>query len=394
VAVLFVPDEENSSLGMLGAVRLLARLQDEGLRYLAIINTEPSIGIGDSMEDLASVYTGSAGKINPFFYCVGREAHLGEYYEGFNAAVLTTWLNLLLEGDPALADRAGGEALTPYACMKHRDCRQEYSCSIPERSVSYYSYFTSTKLPGELLDDLRRLALLAQRRAIARVRRNAQRFAALGKPQPAALDLKPRVLTFQELFAKAREASGFHFDAVLAASLAAGLAAASGNLPAHADEREKSLAIVDTLLTLAGEKGPLIVVGFLMPWYPHRGNTGTTAGERAMLALAADLAVHARSLGSSLRIRPYYEGISDLSYCGAPCDELNLAAYTDNVPGYGTLYELPLAALNKLAIPILNLGPVGKDAHKHTERIHEHYAFQVYPALLREAVLGVPVAYV
>jgi len=186
VAVLFVPDEENSSLGMLGAVRLLARLQDEGLRYLAIINNEPSIGIGDSMEDLASVYTGSAGKINPFFYCVGREAHLGEYYEGFNATSLTTWLNLLLEGDPALADSSDGEALTPYACMKHRDCRQEYSCSIPERSVSYYSYFTSTKLPGELLDDLRRLALLAQRRAIARARRNAQRFAALGKPQPAA----------------------------------------------------------------------------------------------------------------------------------------------------------------------------------------------------------------
>jgi len=63
------------------------------------------------------------------------------------------------------------------------------------------------------------------------------------------------------------------------------------------------------------------------------------------------------------------------------------------VPGYRTLYELPLQALRKLDIPVLNLGPVGKDAHKHTERIHERYAFEVYPALLCKAVLGVVPAY-
>lgn len=42
---------------------------------------------------------------------------------------------------------------------------------------------------------------------------------------------------------------------------------------------------------------------------------------------------------------------------------------------------------DRMDIPVLNLGPAGKDAHKLSERIHEGYAFGVYPRLLRRAVL-------
>ncbi len=380
LALLFVPDEEDSSRGMLGAVRHLARLQDEGLRFAACINTEPSIGTGDSLSDLAAVYTGSAGKINPFFYCLGREAHLGEYYEGLSAALLTSQINLLVEGDPALSDRGGGEALTPWACMKHRDFRQEYSCSVPERSASYYSYFTAEKLPGALIEEMRGLARKALGLSISRTRKNARRFSRMGKPRPAALDLEPRVLTYSELEGRAREASGPGWEAAV-------LAAEAG-LPVGADARDRALARVDSCVTQAGEKGPLVVIGFLMPWYPHRGNGGRSEGDRAVLALARDLRSYAASFGSNLSIRPYYEGISDLSYLASPCGEADLKAYTSNVPGYGSLYELPLQALGRLDIPVLNLGPVGKDAHKHTERIHEPYAVGIYPKLLRRAVLG------
>lgn len=380
LALLFVPDEEDSSRGMLGAVRHLARLQDGGLRFLACINTEPSIGTGDRLSDLAAVYTGSAGKINPFFFCVGREAHLGEYYEGLSAALLTSQINLLIEGDPARADRGGREALTPWACMKHRDFRQEYSCSVPERSASYYSYFTAETLPGRLLEEMRRIAGTALRLSIARTRRNARRFSRMGKPRPAALDLEPRVLTYAELEGRARAAAGPDWEAAVEA--------AGNALPPGSDARDRALARVDACVTLAGEKGPLVVIGYLMPWYPHRGNDGRSEGDRAMLALARDLRSFAASLGSSLSIRPYYEGISDLSYLAAPCGKADLAAFTENVPGYGPLYELPLEALDRLEVPVLNLGPVGKDAHKLSERIHEGFAFKTYPKLLRRAVLG------
>ena len=383
VALLVVPDEENSSLGMLGAVRHLARFQEGGLRFLLCLNTEPSIGIGDDASRLAAVYTGSAGKINPFFLMLGREAHLGEYYEGLSSALMLAELELLLEGDPALADSGGGEGLTPFACMKHRDLRGEYSASVPEGSVAYYSYFTATRLPGEILGTMRALALEAQRRAISRTEASAARFAEMGKPLPAALGLRPRVLSYGEVRAAALERAG---DTALAAAEKAALA----RLPPDADERDRALALVEGAVAAAGEKGSLAVVGFLMPWYPHIGNAGATANEKAALALAGFLADRAADHGRALAIRPFYEGISDLSYCAAPCAPAELVAYTENCPGYGSLYELPLEALGALRIPVLNLGPIGKDAHKLSERIHEPYAFREYPELLRLAVERAP----
>lgn len=383
VALLVVPDEENSSLGMLGAVRHLARLRDEGLRFLLCVNTEPSIGIGDEAARLAAVYTGSAGKINPFFVMLGREAHLGEYYEGLNSALALAELELLIEGDPALADSGGGEGLTPFACMKHRDLRGEYSASIPEASAAYYSYFTATRLPARILNAMRDLALEAQRRAIARTEAAALRFAAMGKPRPAPLGLEPRVLSYGELRAEALARAG-------ADGLRAAEEAAAARLPAGADERDRELALVEGALASAGEKGSLAVIGFLSPWYPHRGNEGATKAERGALDLAKFLAGRAAALGRSLALRPFYEGISDLSYCASPCEPGELAAFTGNCPGYGEIYELPLEALRAVEMPVLNLGPVGKDAHKLSERIHEPYAFGEYPELLRLAALEAP----
>jgi len=56
-------------------------------------------------------------------------------------------------------------------------------------------------------------------------------------------------------------------------------------------------------------------------------------------------------------------------------------------------YRLPVQELRTLSIPVLNLGPIGKDAHKHTERIHEGYAFDIFPRMLRRAVELVPAMY-
>jgi arginine utilization protein RocB len=38
-------------------------------------------------------------------------------------------------------------------------------------------------------------------------------------------------------------------------------------------------------------------------------------------------------------------------------------------------YSVPLEVLESLNIPVLNLGPVGKDAHKWTERLDVDNAF-------------------
>lgn len=392
LAALFVPDEENSSLGMLAAVPLLARLQrEEGVHWLACVDTEPSIGKGN--KDVPAFFLGSNGKINPFFFFVGREAHVGDYYEGINAALLASAVNLLIEGNADFADSAEGELYSPFACMKHRDFRGEYSASIAERSAAYYSYLTASKLPEEILAIMKTAAMEGQKRALEHLRTAAETFARRGKPELHVRSWTPRVLSFAELYERARQrfAETQEYRKGAEAAFEAHLAELVASLPSEADARDKALALVDACVSLSGEKGPFVVVGFLFPWYPHRGNEGRTPGERALAVLAEELVILAeRTHRRQLDVRPFYEGISDLSYCGFSAKKEVLDVYAANMPGYGLLYRLPLEDLLCLDIPVCNLGPLGKDEHKYTERIERAFAFEILPDLLRYVVTRLP----
>jgi arginine utilization protein RocB len=132
---------------------------------------------------------------------------------------------------------------------------------------------------------------------------------------------------------------------------------------------------------------PTVVVGFLPPWYPHRANLGESRGERVVEKVAGEAAREMkRRFGLNLEIRPFFEGVSDLSYCGFQGGVREMEVFAENMPGWGKLYRLPTEALAELDIPILNLGAVGKDSHKNTERIHLPYMLEVYPEVLRFVV--------
>ena len=376
VALLAVPDEECNSGGMLGALPWLKRFgDDEGLRFVACVDGEPSIGTGDG--NRASIHLGAVGKINPFVYFVGRETHLGEYYEGLNANLMTAHFDVLVEGNPDLADRLDGEAFTPFASLRHRDGREQYCCSVSDRSWSYYSYFTATKGPGELLEQVRALAAEAGRRAIDHHRRSAEGFFRLGKPEAALPSWTMAVLTYEELRERVRSRIG---EEALSA-------ATEDLLRGSGDERDRAMALVDGLLVLSGERGPLAVVGYLMPCYPHRPNREQSDDDRAMASAVRSLVAEAKErFGVELQIRSLYEGVCDLSYCGLPGGLEAMAPFEANVPGYGRLYRLPLEEMASLDMSIVNLGPIGRDAHKLSERIHLGYALDVLPHLVRGLV--------
>ena len=129
VAVLFVPDEEINSLGMLSASSYLARFQkEEGLNYLACVDLEPTFALGE--EGGPTIYLGTLGKINCFFFCAGKEAHAGEYYEGFSPAPILSRITLALEGTPAFADSFQGRIFPPFGGQRQTELREEYSGTI------------------------------------------------------------------------------------------------------------------------------------------------------------------------------------------------------------------------------------------------------------------------
>ncbi len=376
VGVFFVPDEENNSLGMLGAVRHLARLQEEErLEFLGCINTEPVFS--RTRETLPTLYTGTIGKINPFFFCLGRETHVGEYYEGVSAGALISSINILLDGNATFSDIHKGQRYSPYGCHKIRDIRNDYSSTIAAKAMAYYGYLPIYKKPGEILEELRRCARQGLDDAMERLQSWRGMFwESRNAPLPSRE--KDRVLSFDELkreYVLERGESG-HRD----------MEAFLGSCPPEWDERDRALGLTEYMLEECSFEGPLVVFGFLPPFYPPRINEGTTSGDRAILEMAKAVQAKARELGTEVLQADLFEGVCDLSYCGFSQGRKELDILERNTPGWGAPYRLPSEDLIKLDIPICNLGPVGKDAHKRTERVHLPFLLDVLPHLLQEAV--------
>ena len=86
--------------------------------------------------------------------------------------------------------------------------------------------------------------------------------------------------------------------------------------------------------------------------------------------------------------KKFFPYISDLSYGAAPREDGIIEAFMENMPGYGTVYSLPMKEMQKLNLPVLDIGSFGKDAHKFTERIEKKYTFEVAPELVYKTVMN------
>ncbi|NLI95496.1 MAG: M20/M25/M40 family metallo-hydrolase [Synergistaceae bacterium] len=376
-----VPDEENNSAGMRAAVSTLADVQEEGLDLLGCIMVEPSdpgyIGGNGRV-----VSFGAVGKIMPFVLVMGKEAHGSEYFDGINANLVMAHLNLLLEGNPDLADIGTAEHYPPMACLKQKDLREAYSITLPERACAYYSLITTCHTPETLLQRIDEAAATALRKTAEHLDRCKRTYAERAKLPGWPSTPTGRVLRFSNLLESARKTFGASLDTHLAAFLS--------SLPASMDEREKGIALVNEVLTISGEKGPLAVTGFMPPFYPYRTNFRATEKERFFARVGEAVVAEAKeTFGETLHENEHFGGVSDLSYLGFQGNPADLEALRSNLPGWGTLYDLPVEDLLKLDIPALNIGPSGKDAHKMTERLELGYSLNVAPKLLRSAVLQI-----
>ena len=63
----------------------------------------------------------------------------------------------------------------------------------------------------------------------------------------------------------------------------------------------------------------------------------------------------------------------------------------NNTPGYGEdgVYSLPLKEMQSLSLPVTDIGTVGKDAHKFTERIDPRFTFEYTPELIYQTIMNI-----
>ncbi len=377
IAFLAVGDEENNSAGMRAAISFLAQMQDEGYDFIACMNSEGVIPKfpGDTNR---YVDIGSVGKIMPMFYCVGRESHVGQYYAGLNANLLASAVIMELEGNPDWAEEWKDEVYPPPASLKLKDLRDIYSVTLPARAVVYFNHLTVTSTPDQVLEKMKSVARKAFVRAIEHMSQSAKRFAEKADT-PVPIPWQPKVVTVQQL---EKEVSD-NFDGNLQEHIAAFIK----GLPEDKDERDKSLLVVEELLRFYPDKSPMIIVGFLPPYYPHRTNKRETSRERGLIDVVSQIIAEAKAeFNETLVISEHFASISDLSYVGFQGKREELVPLAHNTPGWGVIYDIDLDNLLKLDIPVVNLGPWGKDAHKFMERMDLEYSLEVVPRLLESLI--------
>jgi len=356
IMYLAVPDEEGDSFGMRAAVEPLCRMQEQGYEFVVYLNTEPSFVDGEHKNSPA-IYDGTIGKMMPFFMCVGKETHVGKYSEGLNSLLIASYLNIIMEGRDKRT-----------ACLYMRDQRRSYAVTLPERTAVYFNYLfplSSNTTPISLIEMMKTDAKEALQRSFEHFGANFQ----------IENKWEPRVISIEELLELASNREGIDKESLMDKL--------AGELPELSDEREKNIEIVSKLLDASAEKGPLVVVGFLPPFYPARENSYATPSGQNIESAIRKLTDYAKNEYSLTVCRAgIMGGITDLSFTGFNGNAEELLPLARNMPLWGRGYEVPLAALSRINIPVLNFGPIGKDCHKMIERADIEYALNIHPQLL------------
>lgn len=374
-----VCDEESNSGGMLSVVPELVKLQEkEQFDYLALLDTDYMTTEYEGDEN-KYVYIGTVGKLMPSFFVVGKETHVGESFKGIDANQIASSITNRINLNADFCDVAEGEVSLPPITLKQRDLKPEYSVQTVQTATLFFNYATHKSTPDEVLDKMVKAGNEAFQNTIDNLNTQYERFCKLAGREYYKLPWKSMVITYDELYNKVKAEIGDELDKKIKTLTETMLKDET------IDQRDFALKIVEETHKLWSHRDPVVIVYFTPPYYPHIYVEGTRPKEKALLEAVAD-AVKTTETDYKLVYKKFFPYISDLSYGAAPKDPKIIAALKNNMPGYGTKYTLPLEDMQKLDLPVLDIGAFGKDAHKFTERIEKRYSFEVAPQLVYKTI--------
>ncbi|WP_157928868.1 M20/M25/M40 family metallo-hydrolase [Pararhizobium haloflavum] len=376
VLLIATPDEEENSCGMRSISAMLrAFLAERGLDVPLAINLDATCDTGDGQNGRV-VTMGSIGKLLISAYVVGKDAHACYPFDGVNSAYLAAELAVEFECAPELGEVTRGEVASPPSTLALKDNKDCYNVTTPGRSWLFWNVLAYQRTPIAIFETARMLA----ERAVSRARqRMAERAAALGasiSPTPVWNDI--RVLSFAELMGMAGRQPGL---IAAFAQRADALAATSLDLP------ERSRQLTEFLVDGVGIDGAAVVIGNASMPYPAITWPATRQGEETARLIEAGVAPVREREGISIERRAFFPAISDMSFLG-PRDGAGLAVTAENSPLWGTGIDLDANEAGA-AIPVINIGPWGRDYHHWLERTHVDYTFRVLPALVQSVIRSV-----
>ncbi len=380
LVILSVCDEENLSAGMRAASAILKELQHTyKLDYKVIINSEP---VGRINETTGIYYEGTVGKIMPVLFAKGKKAHIGEVYSGFNPLMLLSEIQGQIELNPALTDVYKGEVSPSPTWVHYRDRKSMYDASLPESAAAYFSILTLEKTPKRIIEEIRSLSKKAFKQAIQRYEACVDAVNHHSATPIHKLNFEPLVMTIDELHSDLLHLRGSTYtDAMESETKQLKVLLDSGVV----NLQNASIQLIEKAVSFVDHDEPFIVIGYSGPYYPHLTNeklglSHTTHFETQLNTITK------KHFGRSYKKFHYFMGISDFSYTSLKISQEDIDTIEKNMLGWKTFYDIPFENLSTLNIPMMNIGPWGKDLHKLTERVHIEDAFVNVPLIIKEFI--------
>lgn len=352
VLFAFCPDEEADSRGARTLRRLLCREEEAGSHLIGCINTD--YGSPDA-KGRHVAFLGSVGKVLPALFIGGTPTHATEPDGLTEPAHLLAAVVQDLTFHPDLTDRTLGQVGPPPVPLSLADSRTAYDVQTLSHAFAYFNVITLSRTPSAVLGTFCRLVEGALDRAweegSERLRRSGH--------QPGA---RPTLLRWEELAAKVEAEAPGALQAILRKAAAEG------------DPRRRSQFVVERAWRRIGAP-PMAVAYFAQDAIPRVGGDGGDligALRRAAVGLLAE----------PLEEVSFFPAISDMSFVTRSPDEGDRAAFLADYPG-ALASSSPVPAP---AMPVVNLGPEGKDAHRPSERVETDWTFGRLPHLILATV--------
>lgn len=379
--LLITCDEENNHAGILTALEEINRLASkENLDYIATINSDY---ISPRFVDDPSryIYMGTVGKLLPTFFAIGKETHAGQLFEGFDPNLILSELTSRLDYNVRFCDEMYGEVTLPPVSLKQTDLKKYYDVQTPQTAYAYYNFFVHSLSPKDVLDQLQEVAEEAFESAIQVFEQRYQQHCQLSGIPYQSMEIEPRVFTYEALYQKCVEKFGAEFEEKMLRY--------SINLlhEEDLDMREYSLNMVEELWRWGGDGEPAMILFYSSPYIPRVVlNEETPKGKRLSQAVKKAVQQIQPHAEEPIQIRKFYPYLSDMSFIAISDNEVDLQAFEKNMPAWGKKYQYDVEAIRSLDVPVINIGPFGKDAHKQWERVELSYSMQIVPNLTYQVI--------
>ncbi len=381
ILLLSVPDEETLSRGMLQSIPLMTSLRDKyQLDYVLAINSEPYF---NQIKGKALFYQGSVGKVMPILYVKGVKSHIGDPFSGFNPSLVLADLQRKTELNVDLCDVHKLEATPPPVWVNLKDRKKTYDASIPEAATGYFNWLTFTRSTQSIMDKLVSLSKRTLRDTLSHFQDAYENYCNLTGIIPDEISFRPEVLTFSQLYDRASQKKPEAFEQEYIAYQEKVIDALHENkitLP------EASTRLIEFAIDWVELEGPAIVVAISGPYYPHINNH--FIDKKLSFPLEKTInEIAASKYDLVFEGQEFFMGISDMSYAAWSGNTEDIDIIKANSPGWDYVYHIPFDELSTISMPVVNIGPWGKDLHKVTERVLTKDVYERMPYIIKELIL-------